>query len=152
MAYSLASVTIRTDNTVEGIKKIDELWKDIESGSLPILFDTTHKFQVGVSPVSMYSNYASDETGEYDLSILAVKSSFFGEMEKLVSEKKYQKYDVSNSEGDLSACAKEAWTMVWNDTRVGNIVRVYTKDYESTVPAMYTKDGKAHCYLYIAIK
>ncbi len=30
--------------------------------------------------------------------------------------------------------------------------RAFTIDYESAVPAEYTKEGKAHCYLYIAIR
>ncbi|MCH4239532.1 MAG: AraC family transcriptional regulator, partial [Oscillospiraceae bacterium] len=34
----------------------------------------------------------------------------------------------------------------------GNIRRAFTTDYESSVPAKFTKDGKAHCYLYIAVK
>lgn len=32
-----------------------------------------------------------------------------------------------------------------------NIIRIW-KDIESTVTSEYTKDGKAHCYLYIAIQ
>ena len=29
MSYTLTSVTIRTDNTPEGMKKIGELWDDV---------------------------------------------------------------------------------------------------------------------------
>ena len=34
----------------------------------------------------------------------------------------------------------------------GLIERAYICDYESNVPPEYTKDGKAHCYLYISVK
>ena len=45
MSYTLTSVTIRTDNTPEGMKKIGELWDDVTGGKLPILFDSAHNFQ-----------------------------------------------------------------------------------------------------------
>ena len=67
MAYKLNEVTIRINNTVEGIKKIEEIWCDIISGKLPILFDSEHNFQQGISPVSRYSNYENDENGDYDI-------------------------------------------------------------------------------------
>ena len=54
MSYTLTSVTIRTDNTPEGMKKIGELWDDVTGGKLPILFDSAHNFQTGISPVSRY--------------------------------------------------------------------------------------------------
>lgn len=150
MAYQLKVVTIRTNNSNEGMTRIDELWRDITSGTLPLLFDSEHKFLQGVSPVSKYSNYASDENGEYDLSILGVTSGFFQEMEKAVLQGTYKKYKESGD--DLGACAEKAWEKVWREQKTGEINRAFSEDYESTVPAEYTKDGKAHCYLYIAVK
>ncbi len=47
MAYKLKEVTIRTNNSKEGMKKIGEIWGDIVSGKLPILFDSEHIFQQG---------------------------------------------------------------------------------------------------------
>ncbi len=150
MAYELKAVTIRTNNTEEGMKKIDEIWQDIVSGKLHILFDSNHNFRQGISPVSKYHNYASDENGDYDLSIIGVTSDFFQEMEKAVSTGAYKKFDEFDD--DLGLCAKKAWEKVWNEQKTGVIKRVFSEDYESTVPAEYTKDGKAHCYLYIAVE
>lgn len=152
MPYTLKQVTIRTNNTDEGMKKIDEIWKDILSGKLPILFDSGHQFQQGISPVSKYSNYASDENGDYDLSVIGVKADFFRMLEAEVSKGLYKKYDEADENGDIARCAKKAWEKVWNDRNSGAVTRAYTEDYESSVPAQYTKDGKAHCYLYIAVK
>lgn len=152
MAYSIKSVTLRTDNSKAGMAKIDELWRDIESGKLPLLFNSGHEFLKGISPVSRYSNYASDENGEYDLSILAVTAEFFGELENGVREGRYRKYDESDENGDIGQCARKAWKKVWAEKQSGTICRAFSEDYESTVPAQYTKDGKAHCYLYIAVK
>lgn len=152
MAYTLREVTIRANNTAAGMKKIDELWHDITSGKLPVLFDSEHSFQQGISPISRYSNYKGDESGDYDLSILGVKADFFREMEQKVEKGLYKKYDVSDEGGDIGICAGKAWKIVWNEQKNGQIKRAFTTDYESTVPAKYTKDKKAHCYLYISIQ
>lgn len=152
MAYKLNEVTIRINNTVEGIKKIEEMWCDITSGKLPILFDSEHNFQQGISPVSRYSNYENDENGDYDLSIMGVTADFFNQIEIEVRKGFYKKYDVCDDNGDIGACTKKAWEKVWNEQKNGDIKRAFTKDYESSVPAEYTKDGKVHCYLYISIQ
>lgn len=151
MAYALKQVTVRTNNTDEGMKIIDEIWRDISSGKLPVLFDSEHEFRQGISPISKYSNYAGDESGDYDLSIIGVKADFFKTIEAKVTAGLYKKYDEADDGGDIARCAKTAWEKVWKDTASGNIKRAYTEDFESSVPAEYTKDGKAHCYLYIAV-
>ncbi|QQO10333.1 hypothetical protein [Breznakiella homolactica] len=150
MAYCLKEVTIRTNNSKEGMGKIDEIWRDITNGTLPILFDSGKRFQQGISPVSKYFNYASDENGDYDLSIMGVTSDFFKRMEKAVSAGNYKKYEESDD--TLSMSAKKAWGKVWEDQKNGTVKRAFSEDYESTVPAEYTKDGKAHCYLYISVE
>ena len=152
MAYRLSGVTVRANNTEEGMQKIAELWADITGGKVQILFDSEGEFQQGISPVSEYSNYASVETGDYDLSVLGVTSEFFGKLEAQVSRGDYKKYDAADDGGDMGACAKAAWEQVWSDQKEGRINRNFTRDYESSVPAEYTKDGKAHCYLYIAVR
>jgi len=45
MAYKLNKITIRMNNSKEGIKNIGDVWEDITSGKLPILFDSEHVFQ-----------------------------------------------------------------------------------------------------------
>lgn len=150
MAYRLSAVTIRANNTDEGMRKIGALWGDIQSGKLPVLFDSDHNFQQGISPVSQYHNYEGDEKGDYDLSVLGVTADFFRGMEQAVAAGQYRKYEEWDSE--MSACAQKAWAKVWQEQQSGTIKRAFSQDYESTVPAEYTKDGKAHCYLYIAVK
>lgn len=152
MAYVLNEITFRTNNTAGGMEKIDEVWRDVTSGKLPILFDSEHNFRQGISPVSRYSNYSADETGDYDLSILGVTADFFAEMERKTASGHFKKYDVSDDNGDIKTCTQKAWERVWEDTKSGELERSFTCDYESSVPGEYTKDGKAHCYLYIAIK
>lgn len=151
MAYKLTSVTIRTNNSHEGQEQIQNLWKDIETGKIPLLFDSEGNFQNGISPVSCYSNYESDEFGDYDLSIFSTTSNFFENIENEVQKGKYKKYDIYDESTDIGTCVKLAWEKVWSDQKNGRIKRLYTADYESSVPAKYTKDKKNHCFLYIAV-
>lgn len=150
MTYRLNKVTIRLKNDAEGIAKISELFSDIVSGDIPLLFNSDKEFIEGIAPVSVYSNYESDETGEYDLSVIAVEKKFFKTLEKEVLEGKFIKYDVAGD--DVLTCAQNAWEQVWQDQRNGKIKRNFDIDYESTVPEEYTPDGKAHCMLYIGVK
>ena len=66
------------------MEHIGELWRHIMDGRLPILFDSGHQFRAGISPVSRYSGYDSDETGSYDLTVMAVTSDFFTQMDEKV--------------------------------------------------------------------
>ena len=101
MAYKLKEVTIRTNNSDEGMKKIAEIWKDIKTGKLPILFNSEHIFQQGISPVSKYNNYSRDENGDYDLSIMGVTAEFFKRMEAAVNKGLYKKYDEADENDNL---------------------------------------------------
>lgn len=114
MAYSLKEVTIRTDNSEEGMERIGELWRHIMDGRLPILFDSGHQFRAGISPVSRYSGYDGDETGSYDLTVMAVTSDFFTKMDEKVKMGQYRKYDEWDENGDLGACTQKAWETVWS--------------------------------------
>ena len=145
MAYTLKAVTIRTNNSEEGIRKIGELWGDVLTGKLSLLAD-------GVVPISQYSNYESDEKGDYDISIVGVEHNFFEDIEKEVEKGLYKKYEANDENGNVEICTRKVWKNVWNDTHSGILKRAFTIDYESSVPAEFSKDGKAHCYLYIAVK
>ena len=145
MAYRLKAVTICTNNSEEGIRKITELWEDVLIGKLPLLSD-------GIIPISQYSNYESDENGNYDISIVGVKHNFFEDIEKEVEKGLYKKYEANDENGNVEICTRKVWKNVWNDTHSGILKRAFTIDYESSVPAEFSKDGKAHCYLYIAIE
>ena len=150
MTYKLDKVTIRLKNDAEGLGKISELFADIVSGDIPLLFNSDKEFIEGIAPVSVYSNYESDETGEYDLSVMAVDKEFFKTLEHEVLEGKFIKYDIAGD--DILTCAQNAWEQVWQDQKNGKIKRSFDMDYESTVPEDFTPDGKAHCMLYIGIK
>ncbi len=95
MSYSLKSVTLRTDNSESGMAKINELWADIMTGKIPLEFIENGVPVKGLSPISSYSDYESDEKGKYNLSVMTVTAAFFAKMEELVAQRKYIKIDES---------------------------------------------------------
>ena len=150
MAYLLKEITIRTDNSQDGMGKISEVWQDIVNGKIPLMFDNAGVFQQGLSPISKYANYDSDETGAYDLTIFTAIADFFAQMQERVQSGEYHAYNFDGS--SIQEAANKAWKQVWKEKESGQLCRAFTTDYESTVPSDFTKDGKAHCYLYIAVK
>ena len=120
------------------------------TGKVPLDFIENGAPVKGLSPISAYSDYESDEKGKYSLSVMTVTADFFAETESFVAQGKYVKIDESGE--TVAECADKAWSKVWELTASGKLERAFTIDYESAVPAEYTKDGKAHCYLYIAVK
>lgn len=130
--------------------RIDDMWRDIVSGKIPLMYDSDGRFLQGLSPISEYSDYESDEEGAYDLTVFTVDPTFFGMMEQKCALGAYKKYDLEGD--DIKDAANKAWSQVWKDKSEGTIARAFTKDYESTVPAEYTKDHRAHCFLYIAVR
>ena len=95
MAYSFKSVTIRTDNSESGMLKINELWTDIMTGKVPLDFIENGAPVKGLSPISAYSDYESDEKGKYNLSVMTVTADFFAKMEGFVAQGQYIKIDES---------------------------------------------------------
>lgn len=150
MSYTLKNITLRTDNSEGGMAKLDEVWRDIVSGKLPLMFDSEGKFLQGLSPISKYAGYESDESGAFDLTIFTATADFFADMEQKTAQGAFKKYDCDGA--DIGEAAGKAWSQVWADKAAGTIRRAFTEDFESTVPGEYTKDGRAHCYLYIAVK
>ncbi len=139
-------VTIRTDNSVEGIEKIHHLWQDVMSGNTKLVLNEDTIL------ISRYSNYDSNETGLYDLSILSVNDEFFKQLNAECVHGKYRRYDFCTDSDDISSNIQKAWELVWDDQKNGKIKRCYTKDYECIVLANQASDHKFHCLLYIAIE
>ena len=119
MSYSLKSVTIRTDNSESGMAKINELWADIMTGKIPLDFVKNGVPVKGLSPISAYSDYESDEKGKYNLSVMTVTVDFFAKMEELVAQRKYIKIDESGE--TIAECANKAWSKVWGLPRAAKL-------------------------------
>lgn len=147
MSYRLSAATLRADNSPEGMAAMAALWEDVQSGKLPLLFDSAGAFCPGLSPISRYSNYEKGAEGAYDLTVMTVTADFFPALDKQAAQGHYRKFETAGE--DLAACTQALWGQVRGD---GSLKRAFTEDYESAVPAEYAKDGKCHCYLWIAVK
>lgn len=152
MAYFLEQITISTNNTDEGLQQIAELWQDVFSGKLPLLFDSEHNPRPDIIPLVEYCNYENGSEADYDMSILAVTAKFFDQLEQQTARGFMKKYEAADAKGNLKKCAQKAWEAVWSDQRKEKIRRAFTYDYESSLPAAQAPDGQAHCYLYISVK
>lgn len=146
MSYCLKSVTIRTSN--DRIAEINEVWQDIFNGKLPLLIDSKGE-AIKTFPISCYKNYANDETGDYDLSIISADQAYLQQLEAKVAASKYQKYEAAAS--SIADSAPKAWQQVWQQSRDGIIKRAFTHDYELSLRPQQTPDQRFHTILYIAL-
>lgn len=145
MAYQFKAISIRTNNNKEGIEQINEIWKDISSGKIPLLMEEN-----STALIAKYSNYEEREDGDYDLTIMSVTEDFLNNLDKKVEAGIYKKFDVLGD--NVSMCAKQAWRNVWEEQKDNLIVRGFIDDYEISIPCEYAKDNKNHCCLYIAVE
>lgn len=138
-------ITIRTNNSPAGTAQIAQLWEAVMSGKVPLLAQVA----AGEFPIARYSNYESDATGAYDLTILLADAARVEQLEGDAARGAFRRYEASGK--DVAACVTEAWQQVWHDEKAGILQRAYTQDFEVSTPAEYTADGMARCTLYIAI-
>ena len=90
MSYRLNAITIHVNSAKEYKREMKEIWRDIKNGKLPILFDSEHNFQQGISPIYQYGNYSQND---FSLSVTGVASEFFKRLELKVIDGFYKKYD-----------------------------------------------------------
>nr|WP_326186095.1 AraC family transcriptional regulator [uncultured Oscillibacter sp.] len=139
MSYRLREVVL------EGEGGAEELWRDIVSGRLPLLFESDGRPLRGLSPVTRYAHGAD---GGETRSVLAVTADFFQRLNREAERGRYRRFDALDAGGDTAACARRARELA---RRAGIRSKPGAAEYESAVPPMYTRDGAAHTYLYIAL-
>lgn len=139
MSYCLQELVL------EGKNGVEDLWQDIVSGRLPLLFDSDGQPRQGVSPVTRYTHGTDGGTTQ---SVLAVTADFFQRLNEETERGHYRRFDAKDKSGDTVVCARRAWEQA---RRAGICSKPGTSDYESTVSPEWTKDGAAHTYLYIAL-
>ena len=143
----MKEITIRTNTSVEGVKKIEKLWKKMFRGKISL-------FEKGdVMPIVKYSNFVFDENINFDVSILVVDYNFMQQLERGCMKKKYKKYDFCFDDFyTIPEAMQSAWKQVVEDTQEGRIKRNYFEDYGYTIPAKFSRDNKLHCLLYISLE
>lgn len=151
MPYTLKEITIRTNNSVDGIKKIDELFQDIANGKYPLQNNSDNTTQNDQLLISKYHNYENDEKGDYDFSVIGTKSDFIDILESGVKNGMYVKYTETDKENNIGECCRTAWSKVWEDQANNKIKRVFKEDFQIAVPAEFSPNGECFCCLYISV-
>ena len=65
-----------------------------------------------------------DETGPYDLSILAVDKEFLHQLDEKSAHGKYKKYDLCADNNDVPPNVQKAWQQVWMDQKIGKTQKI----------------------------
>ena len=145
MSYILKEVVLRTNNTPEGMEKISQLWGDILSKKISLLPENKNELLI-----SKYSNYESDENGEYDLTIMRRELKFLLKLDERVKNREFIKYEEIDD--NIENCARKVWNRVWEDKKNNKLNRVYIEDYQLDILPIFSQDGKCHSILYISVK
>lgn len=149
MTYYLDSLTIRADNSIDGQQQIALLWQDIDSGRLPLKFDSDNNLLGRRLLFACYGGYENGHGGRYNLTVQAKPASFLSYLERRVADGHFKKYEEEAD--DVATASRRVWRRVWQDSDRKLIKRAYSKDYEYSQPPR-PKDGvKARCVLYISI-
>jgi predicted transcriptional regulator YdeE len=102
------------------------------------------KEHVGAKPIAVYSEYASDEHGEYNY-LLGVKVPAIGEIPAGMTVRHVPtgRYAVFTSErGPAAKVVYETWKRIWAEPRTARYARSYRADFEK-----YLEDGRVEIYI-----
>lgn len=148
MAYRLDSISFTSDMGPDGMAQVSEIWGDIASGKLPLLVGSDGKPAPGMAPVTEYTEYAGVNEGKpITTTIRVVAPEFFADLNRRTEEGELHLYETAAD--TIEACSMAAWQLAQAGDKDGTAPIDYSYCIESTVPPQYTKDGQAHCYLYI---
>ena len=148
MSYRLDTVAMEVDMSPESMAQVTELWNDIASGKLPLLFTSDGKFIEGASPITEYIDYVGVNSNQpYTMQVRVVESDFFRNLNEKTAAGEFVLFE--DSADTIPECSAGAWEKARAQETDGRLRIDYSYAIESTVPPEYTKDGKAHCYLYV---
>lgn len=116
-SIKLNSVSIRTDNSENGIKLIGELNYFIATKKLNVISEGNHALVT-------YSDYESDDKGEYTYTIKDATTADIADLVSKLSD--YKEISVCGDTPQESV--QNTWKVVWEKERN----RAFTVDYEIT--------------------
>lgn len=139
--FPVVGVQIRTTNArPEEIGKVwERFMKEGIAGQIPDNADS--------NVIALYSNYASDEHGEYDF-LLGAKVKAVSSVAPGMSLKNAptSRYAVFRAEpGPPAKAVPELWRRIWGEPRTAKYTRSYQGDFE-----LYR--GESPAEIYIAVK
>ena len=147
MSYQLDAVTFQADMGPEGMAKTAEIWGDIGSGKLPLMFASDGTFNPALMPVTEYTDYETVQSGgPITVTIRMVSPEY---LKNLEARGGFRRYETESAAGSIEECSLAAWEQAQRDMAAGSLNIDYSFAVESTVPAQYAPDGKAHCTLLV---
>lgn len=148
MSYQLQAITMKIDMSPESMAQVAEVWGDIGSGKLPLMYTSTGEPIKDALPITEYMDYSGVNNNEpCTMQIRVVGPHFFGELNERAAAGEFLVFE--NSADTIPECSEGAWNKVHGLELDGKLKIDYSYAIESTVPAEYTQDGHAHCTLYV---
>jgi len=140
--FAVVGIEVRTSNaremTPEGV--IGRHWERFAKENLKARIPQ----KAEANAIAVYSEYASDEHGEYNY-LLGVKVSAIGEIPAgmVVRNVPTGRYAVFTSErGAAAKVVYETWQRIWAEPRTSQYTRSYRADFEE-----YRDDGRVEIYI-----
>ena len=144
MTYRFDELSIRLSDDKEWFEKINEIYKDIFNGKIPLIHNNKRKLDENLIALAQYEDY---NEGGYKFTVFA------DDLDTLFQIHKWINY------GDIMLFEGKASTI--NEARINarekfigdtSIKRTFRNDFECIVPKYDSKDGKVHCSLYVGIE
>jgi len=140
--FAVVGIEVRTSNaremTPEGL--IGREWERFAKENLAARIPR----KAEANPVAVYSEYASDEHGEYDY-LLGMKVSAVADIPPGMTVRNVPtgRYAVFTSEpGPAAKVVYETWKRIWAEPRTAQYSRSYRADFEK-----YLDDGRVEIYV-----
>jgi predicted transcriptional regulator YdeE len=140
--FAVVGIEVRTSNaremTPDGV--IGPQWERFAKENLAARIPR----KAEPKPTTVYSDYASDENGEYNY-LLGAKVSAIGEIPAgmVVRNVPTGRYAVFTSEpGPAAKVVYETWKRIWAEPRTPEYTRSYRADFEK-----YLEDGRVEIYI-----
>lgn len=141
---TIVGLGARTSNSSPDMSAIiGGLWKRLFEEKL--FFTLPNK--VNSYSIGLYSDYSTDETGEYDITVgcevSSVNNLSDNTIVKTIPAGKYAKFVVF---GDMVKAVSKAWGEIWSMP----LDRSYTGDFEEYISA--EEQGDCEVHIYVALK
>ena len=139
----VVGITDRTNNAAPDIgEKIGQLWHRFYSDGL--VNEIGHR--VDHVALGIYTEYASDEKGDYTVMVACQVTEPSSRFEtRVIKGGKYAKFVVKASQDQLVSKVADAWTAIWQMP----LPRLFAADFE----AYQVADGEqAEVHIYISLK
>lgn len=140
--FAVVGIEVRTSNeremTAEGV--IGRQWERFMKENLAARIPQ----KAEAKPVAVYSDYASDENGEYNY-LLGARVSAIPEIPAGMAVRNVPtgRYAVFTSDaGPAAKVVPETWKRIWAEPRTAQYTRNYRADFEK-----YREDGRVEIYI-----